>query len=127
MEVTGAVSTSSHKGLQLFIWLQLLMWLLEQQGTHKCCWVNSCMSHSCHAECTCTVQKPILSREALDAAKRLARLSPSEGLGVMGWMLSSLAADVPSTDVHAIAPWLHGFCLHAASCAQACERRQGKN
>ena len=82
--------------------------------------------HCCHAECVRIMQKPILSRDALDAAKHLARLSPSEGLGVMSWMLSSLATDVPPADIHAVAPWLHGFSLHAASCAQACERRRGK-
>ena len=73
------------------------------------------------------LQRPVLSREALDVAKRLGRLSPSEGLGIMTWMLSSLAQDVSPENASSTHPWLQGFALFAAASAEICERKQRRN
>ena len=66
----------------------------------------------------------MLTRDALDAGKRLGRLPPLEGLGVMSWLLQALAADVRPADAAHVGSWLQGFAQHAAVCAEQCRQRQ---
>ena len=71
----------------------------------------------------CLLQEPVLSREALEAGKRLGRLPPLEGLGVVAWLLQALASDVRPADAAQVQPWLQAVARHASACAERCSHR----